>query len=291
MPNLTFAKLHGAGNDFVLIEDFAAPQALNYRAIAKTLSDRHLGVGFDQLMVITKQTNSSSGFGYLIYNADGTAAQQCGNGARAVAWWLIQKHGLRAPFELTAPAGKVLVSLPSKSDLIGVSLGKPRFSPDAIPLARPNQALRYQTSVLGKAFEFSAAGLGNPHATILVPSAANADVEGIGQALQNHPDFPERVNVGFCEVISRTRVKLRVFERGAGETLACGSGACAAAVNLIRLGLADRTLHLQLPGGELEVSWLSDDAEVILRGPVMHVFDAQLPLTAQFLRDSRLGVT
>jgi diaminopimelate epimerase len=292
---LAFAKLHGAGNDFMLVEDFAQPAPLNYRELAKATSDRRTGVGFDQLMVLTKNSQSGSGFGYLIYNRDGTAAQQCGNGARAIAWWLMQRHGLRAPFELIAPAGKVMVSVAPASvsasaaatfapnATIGVSLGKPKFTPDSIPLARPNLALRYQTKVNSAAIEFSCVGLGNPHATIFVPSVATAEVASIGAALQQHADFPERVNVGFCEPISRQRAKLRVFERGTGETLACGSGACAAAVNLIRLGLSDRTVTLELPGGTLEVSWLDDQAEVILRGPVVHVYDASMPLPAGYL--------
>ena len=285
MVEIAFAKLHGAGNDFVLIEAFSLPESrderhgknesLNYADLAKSLGNRRTGVGFDQLMLVTKNPAAVSGFGYLIFNSDGSRAQQCGNGARAVAWWLIHRHGLIAPFELASPAGLVNVSQTAEG-LIGVSLGKPEFNPTRIPMLGHNEALRYQTQVSGQLLEFSALSLGNPHALILVPSVANADVERIGAALQSHGDFPERVNVGFCEVISRTHAKLRVYERGAGETLACGSGACAAAINLMRLGLADRSVTLTLPGGELSVSWPSNDAEVVLRGPVVHVFDGRL---------------
>ncbi len=275
MVEIAFAKLHGAGNDFVLIEAFSHPNDINYVDLAKALGNRRTAVGFDQLMVVTKNSAAVSGLGYLIFNRDGSSAQQCGNGARAVAWWLIHRHGLRAPFELASPAGLVSVSQ-SPNGEIGVSLGKPEFLPAKIPLLKPATALQYQITVAGQTIEFSGLSLGNPHATVLVPSVVNAEVERIGSALQSHRDFPERVNVGFCEVLTRDYAKLRVFERGAGETLACGSGACAAAINLIRLGLCDRNITLALPGGELAVSWPSDGAEVVLRGSVAHVFDGRL---------------
>ena len=275
MVEIAFAKLHGAGNDFVLIEEFGHPDAINYAELAKSIGNRRTAVGFDQLMLVTKNSAATSGFGYLIFNSDGSRAQQCGNGARAVAWWLMRQHGLRAPFELASPAGLVRVSQTANGQ-IGVSLGKPEFLPAKIPMRAGAPALRYQSHVAGQAIEFSSLSLGNPHATILVPSVANAEVERIGAALQSHSDFPERVNVGFCEVISRNYAKLRVYERGAGETLACGSGACAAAINLIRLGLVERSVTLALPGGELSISWPSDGAEVVLSGPVVHVFDGRL---------------
>ena len=275
MVEINFSKLHGAGNDFVLIEEFGQPDAIYYADLAKSIGNRRTAVGFDQLMLVTKDSAASSGFGYLIFNSDGSPAQQCGNGARAVAWWLMHRHGLSTPFELASPAGLVRVSQTSR-DQIGVSLGKPEFLPAKIPMRAGAPALRYQIDVAGQAIELSSLSLGNPHATILVPSVANAEVERIGTALQRHSDFPERVNVGFCELVSRSYAKLRVYERGAGETLACGSGACAAAINLIRLGLFERSVTLALPGGELGVCWPSDDAEVVLSGPVMHVFDGRL---------------
>ncbi len=275
MLEIAFAKLHGAGNDFALIEQFGLPEALNYADLAQALGNRRTAVGFDQMMLVTRNPTASSGFGYLIFNSDGSRAQQCGNGARAVAWWLIHRHGLRAPFALASPAGLVNVSQTANGQ-IGVSLGKPEFLPAKIPMRAALPALRYQTNVAGQLLEFSSLSLGNPHATVLVPSVANAEVERIGSALQTHSDFPDRVNVGFCEVVSRSYAKLRVYERGAGETLACGSGACAAAINLIRLDLVERQLTLALPGGELGVSWPTDDADVVLSGPVVHVFDGRL---------------
>ncbi len=275
MAEIKFSKLHGAGNDFVLIEAFSQSDTVNYAELAQSLANRRMAVGFDQMMVLTNDLAAASGFGYLIFNSDGSCAQQCGNGARAVAWWLIHRRGLSAPFELASPAGIVTVSQ-SSSGLIGVSLGKPEFLPAKIPLLAASAALRYQTTIAAQTVAFSALSLGNPHATILVPRVADAEVERIGCALQNHRDFPDRVNVGFCEVVSETFVKLRVYERGAGETLACGSGACAAAINLIRLGLAERQITLAMPGGHLAVSWPSDDADVVLSGPVVHVFDGCL---------------
>jgi diaminopimelate epimerase len=276
MPSIAFAKLHGAGNDFVLIDETTLDSQLqlDYRKLAARLGDRHRGAGFDQLMVVTRAERT---WGYLIYNADGTAAQQCGNGARAVAWWLSHRHSLKAPFVMHSPAGDVQVST-SDTGLIGVNLGKPRFEPKMIPLARPNLSLRYQTKAGETPIEFFTVGLGNPHAVILVEDLQKAAVDAIGAALQRHPDFPERVNVGFCQVLSKRAIKLRVYERGVGETLACGSGACAAAISMMRAGLCERTVSVELPGGMLEVDWPNDSAHVTLRGPVVHVFDAELPL-------------
>ena len=287
MSDLRFAKLHGAGNDFVLIEEFATPAQLNYAAIARHWSDRHRGVGFDQLMVLTK--HNSGAFGYRIFNADGSAAGQCGNGARAVAWWLIHQHGLQAPFEMDSPSGVVRVRANESGQEIGITLGKPHLQPAQIPLAKAHLALRYQSDVLGQRVEYAALSMGNPHVTVLVENCDEAPVAELGAALQAHPDFPAQVNVGFCQLMGRSEAKLRVFERGVGETLACGSGACAAAVNLIRLGLADRTMRLHLPGGELVVSWPHDDAEVELRGPVVHVFSASAPCLPEFLANSELS--
>lgn len=284
MKRLHFAKLHGAGNDFVLIEEFSAPCALNYAEIARQWSDRHCGVGFDQLMLVTRRADG--GFGYRIFNADGSAARQCGNGARAVAWWLIHQRGMSAPFELDSPGGLVRVLASTGNQEIGVSLGRPRLSPKLIPLAKEAQATQYHSVVHGHPVQYAALSMGNPHATLLVENVEHASVHELGSALQNHPDFPEQVNVGFCQPLSRSEANLRVFERGVGETLACGSGACAAAVNLIRLGLCDRTIQLNLPGGTLEVSWPSDDAEVELRGPVEHVFSASALCKPAFLADS-----
>ena len=275
MVEIKFAKLHGAGNDFVLIEAFSLIDTVNFAELAQSIANRRTAVGFDQMMVVTQDSAAASGFGYRIFNSDGSHAQQCGNGARAVAWWLIHRHGLCTPFALASPAGIVKVSQNSLGQ-IGVSLGKPEFLPAKIPMLGNASALRYQTSIGEQIVEFSALSLGNPHATILISSVADAEVERIGHALQSHSDFPERVNVGFCEVVSKTLARLRVYERGAGETLACGSGACAAAINLIRLGLTERQVTLAMPGGQLTVGWPSDDAEVVLSGPVVHVFDGRL---------------
>ena len=281
MKELCFAKLHGAGNDFVLLEEFAAPAKLDYAVIARAWSDRHRGVGFDQLMLLTQRTKGA--YGYRIYNADGSSAGQCGNGARAVAWWLIHKHGLRTPFDMDSPSGLIRVHAEALAGGIGISLGKPQLQPAQIPLAKEQLSLRYQSLLLGENVEYAALSMGNPHATVLVADCERTPVLELGAAFQTHPDFPAQVNVGFCQPISRSEAKLRVFERGVGETLACGSGACAAAVNLIRLGLADRTVRLHLPGGALEVHWPHDDAEVELRGPVVHVFSASAPCRPEFL--------
>jgi diaminopimelate epimerase len=252
-----FDKMHGAGNDFVVLHE--STLLLPESELAMALADRHRGVGFDQLMLVTE---NAEGFGYRVLNADGSHAQQCGNGARAVAHWLIRAGHTHPPFMLESPAGKVQVTRDDHGQL-SVTLGK--------PVCASAMCLSYGD----EQFTLYPLTLGNPHATLVVPDCAAADVDGIGTHLQKHAVFPERVNVGFCEILSRTHIRLRVFERGAGETLACGSGACAAAINVINLGLTERSVQVGMPGGSLRVHWPTAHSEVSLAGPVEFVFHGE----------------
>ncbi len=269
-----FYKLHGAGNDFVLI----APGSLvaDPAQLAVAMADRHRGVGFDQLMLIERQ---ATGFAYYVFNADGSSAQQCGNGARAVAFWLLDQGLADLPLTLQSPAGPVQVR--KLGTELALSLGRPNFDHAALPFVANGakaDAELVQVEALGRHWPLRLLSLGNPHATVLVDDCALAPVLELGRALQQHAQFPERVNVGFVQPINRERAKLRVYERGAGETLACGSGACAAAIQLIRAGLAERTVQLELPGGQLTVNWPDDQAQVELAGPIQLVFRGEFAL-------------
>jgi diaminopimelate epimerase len=280
---LSFFKLHAAKNDFVLIAADQLNTPLRFDQLALAIADRHAGVGFDQLMVLTKDRRASSGLGYLVYNADGSQAQQCGNGARALADWLCRHRALVPPFQLQAPTALIDV-ITDEALGLGVQLQRPQFAPNQLPLNREVEQLQYPIHILGLDLQFSALSLGNPHITFCVEDLDKANVEAIGSALQRHEDFPEKVNVGFCQVINRQEINLRVFERGAGETFACGSGACAAVINMIRLGHCDRGVHVRMPGGELAVAWPSDDAAVQLFGPVLEVFQGRMLIQAKWLR-------
>jgi diaminopimelate epimerase len=279
---LSFFKLHAAKNDFVLIAADQLNASLRFAQLALAIADRHAGIGFDQLMILTKDLRANSGLGYLVYNADGSQAQQCGNGARAIADWLCRHRALVPPFQLQAPTALIDVIMDDALGL-GVQLQRPEFAPNRLPLNRNGEQLQYSIDLLGLERQFAALSLGNPHITFCVEDVDKADIHAIGGALQRHEDFPEKVNVGFCQVINRKEINLRVFERGAGETFACGSGACAAVINMIRLGLCDRRVRVHMPGGELAVSWPSDDAAVQLFGPVVEVFQGRMPIDANWL--------
>jgi diaminopimelate epimerase len=268
-----FSKLHGAGNDFVLI----GPEkpVRDPASLALLMADRHTGVGFDQLMLIEP---AEHGFAYRVFNADGSSAQQCGNGARAVAFWLLEQGLVSLPFSLQSPVGAIKVR--RLGEQLALSLGRPNFDLSTLPFlaAVDRNSEPIMVEAIGQSWPLRLMSLGNPHATLLVDNCALAPVDTLGAALQSHRQFPDRVNVGFVQPITRELAKLRVYERGAGETLACGSGACAAAVQLIRAGLAERTLVLELPGGRLTVNWPNDQAEVELAGPVKLVFRGEFTL-------------
>ena len=274
---LRFTKMHGAGNDFVVL-DLRGGRPAPTPALARALGDRHTGVGFDQLLTIEDPGQAGAVARYRIWNADGSAAQQCGNGARCVAAWL-QRDGAAgdASFVLEAPPGPVTVQALGEGRY-ALALGVPRFEPADLPFRAGAAQDTYRFTVGGQDVAFGIASMGNPHAVIEVPDVAAADIAGLGPALQARDEFPEGVNVGFAQVLAPDRIRLRVFERGAGETLACGSGACAAVAVLARRGRIGRHVFVELPGGTLEITWPGDHSPVTMAGPTAFVFEGDFLL-------------
>ena len=273
-PALRFTKMHGASNDFVMLDlraNASAPDVATLRSIA----DRHRGVGCDQVIGILDPTTPDSVAEYIIWNADGSVAQQCGNGARCVAAWL-RRAGMATggEFTLDSPAGAVEVAIHADDD-ITIALSVPDFAPAHIPLAMAAEQTHYELDVHDAPVRFGAVSMGNPHALIEVADIAVAPVHKLGAALQSMKEFPESVNVGFAQVLAPDRIALRVFERGVGETLACGSGACAAVAILVRQNRVSREVAVELPGGTLRIAWPRDDAPVGMRGPAAFVFEGE----------------
>ncbi|MGL6289385.1 MAG: diaminopimelate epimerase [Silanimonas sp.] len=278
-----FSKMHGAGNDFVVLDlrDGASPPT---PAEAARMADRHRGIGFDQLLTVEPPATPGAVADYRIWNADGSAAGQCGNGARCVAAWLKRDGAARGPrFAMGSPAGRIEAdALEDGSFRLAMSV--PVFAPARIPLVVAVEAPRYVAEGPFGVLAFGAVSMGNPHALIEVAPQGSApagaalaavDAAGIGGWLQGSALFPDSVNVGFVEVLAPDHVALRVFERGVGETLACGSGACAAVAILVRQGRVDRAVRVDLPGGTLHIDWPSDDAPVSMRGPAAFVFEGE----------------
>jgi diaminopimelate epimerase len=269
-----FSKMHGAGNDFVIVDARGLDQALSNESL-KILADRHRGVGCDQAITIEAPRSAHAVASYRIWNTDGSPAQQCGNGARCVAAWLRRDGSAASPeFVLDSPAGTHAVQAHGDLDF-SLAMGRPEFAPERIPMARIGERPIYLLDLDGQTICFGAASMGNPHALIEVDDIKAAPVAQLGSALQASGVFPEGVNVGFVQVHDSHRVALRVFERGAGETLACGSGACAAVAILVRRGRVGRDVTVELPGGTLRIGWPRDDASITMRGPAAFVFEGE----------------
>jgi diaminopimelate epimerase len=272
---LPFTKMHGCGNDFVVLDATIQPFVPS-PALLTRLTDRRFGVGCDQVLVVQAPSSPDVDFDYRIFNADGSEVGQCGNGARALARF-IHERGLSARTTLTVQTRTARMTLERLSDgLVRVNMGVPRFAPAEIPLQLP-EAEQY-TLVLD-AFgpvHFGVANFGNPHAVILVPDVDAAPVEALGQALQARAEFPQSVNVGFLQVQAPDHGRLRVYERGAGETLACGSGACAAFAVGSRAGLLGAQASLELRGGTLRLEWRGETTPVFMTGPAETVYQGEL---------------
>jgi diaminopimelate epimerase len=270
---LRFTKMHGAGNDFVIVDCRRTPLALDAKRITH-LGDRHFGVGFDQLLTIEPARDPSCAFAYGIYNSDGSLARQCGNGVRCVATWLHRAGAVGVgELQLQSPSGPVSITVGDDGS-VRAGMGLARFAPDDIPLRLP-AADPYRLSIIGSEVEFGAVSMGNPHAVIEVADAASAPLATLGAALSTDAHFPQGCNVGFVQIVDRARVRLRVWERGAGATLACGTGACAAVVVLRRRGKLDADVAVELPGGTLQIHWPSADAAVTMAGPTQFVFEGE----------------
>jgi len=274
---INFTKMHGLGNDFVVIDAINQHIALTHEQI-RFMSNRHFGIGFDQLLLVEKPVSDNADFQYRIFNADGGEVAQCGNGARCFARFIRDKK-LSGKDELRVDtnSGQLLLRF-DESGLITVNMGIPRHNPADIPLRAEQESGFYTVSVNGIEQAFGAVSMGNPHAVIQVNDVKTALVAELGQALESHAVFPERANIGFMQVIDRSHIKLRVYERGASETLACGSGACAAVVIGIEQNLLDHEVCVGLPGGELNINWSGRGESVFMRGPAISIFDGTINL-------------
>ena len=273
---LRFSKMHGIGNDFVVADATRSP--LPDIDQIRLLADRREGVGCDQVLMAVRPTLAGRDLGVVIFNADGSRAEQCGNGMRCMAVFA-RERGLVASDEITfeTPGGCVLATI-GDGGSVSVRMGVPRLEPEEIPIASPRRAPTYWLDVDGDEVRFAAVSMGNPHAVVRVPDVATAPVARLGAALQAHPFFPEGVNVGFAQPLSRDRLRLRVFERGVGETRACGSGACAAVVAGRLSGDLDASTRVDLPGGSLRIRWDDEGETVWMAGPTTWVFDAEIEL-------------
>jgi len=272
---LRFTKMHGTGNDFVVIDAtrarFAPTPALLHR-----LTDRRFGVGCDQVLVVEAPSEAGVDFDYRIFNADGSEVGQCGNGSRCLARF-VADQGLSDKSRLRVRTRTSMLELQRRDDgQVTVNMGAPRFEPRDIPFKAAERRTHYTLDVDGQRVEFGAVSMGNPHLVMEVADVDLAPVGTLGPKLEPHPDFPERVNVGFLQIVSRDRVRLRVFERGAGETLACGSGACAAVAVGQLWGRLDPRVTVQVRGGELIIESKGEKEPVLMTGPAQTVFTGEL---------------
>lgn len=272
---IRFTKMHGLGNDFMVIDAISQQPNLNAETVRK-LAHRQFGVGFDQLLLVECPTQPDVDFRYRIYNADGSEVENCGNGARCFAKF-VRDRRLTGKNTIAVQTAKGILNLSVQSDgRISVDMGAPFLAPADIPLQAPEQAATYHLQQDGETLAFGAASMGNPHAVLLVDDIDTARVAELGPKLETHPHFPDRVNVGFMQVVTRQDVNLRVFERGVGETLACGTGACAAVVVGQLQGLLDETVTVHLPGGDLTITWQGPGNSVIMTGPAVTVYQGQI---------------
>lgn len=273
---LRFSKMHGLGNDFVIVDCRTRPLPLDEDGI-RLLGDRHLGVGFDQLLTIEPARDASCAFAYGIWNTDGTRSGQCGNGLRCVARWLARDGAIGlGSTRLESPSGPVAVELLADGG-VRADMGEPRFAPADIPLLSGDVDVQdeYTIDVAGMPLLIGAVSMGNPHAVLEVADTGLAPVEELGSRIEAATAFPQGCNVGFAEVLARDAIRLRVWERGVGETLACGSGACAAVAVLRRRGRLDAVVRVELPGGVLAIEWQGPGHPVWMSGPATFVFEGE----------------
>ncbi len=275
---LPFTKMHGLGNDFVLIDGVSETISLTPKQI-RAIGNRHSGVGFDQLLIVAPATRPGHDFAYLVYNTDGSQAENCGNGSRCLTSF-IKSRGLSDKDEYTLElVNGTLHCQANTNGTVTVNMGAPVFRPAGIPFLADNEHPTYSLTLpTGDTIELSVLGMSNPHAVLVVPNVDLAPVREWGPLIENHEKFPNRVNAGFMQVINMGTIRLRVFERGAGETLACGTGACAAVVAGIRLGLLASTVDVQLPLGTLQINWEGIGKPVFKTGPATTVFEGTMEL-------------
>lgn len=274
---VAFTKMQGLGNDFMVIDAREQPLALD-AGLIQTLADRRVGVGFDQLLVIDRPKDGVNAARFRIYNADGGEVEQCGNGARCVSRFLVENGRVKGrTFTLETVGGELRADVEDVNN-VRVDMGVPILEPARIPFTARERALTYELEVDGRNYEIGAVSMGNPHAILDVPDVDIAPLAELGPKIERHPRFPRRTNVGFAQWLDRTHMRLRVFERGTGETLACGTGACAAVTWGRLAGWLDETVDVVLRGGHLMISWQGEGQPVWMSGPANRVYDGTINL-------------
>jgi len=275
--DIHFSKMQGLGNDFVVID--AISQYVNLTAAQiKKIADRHFGIGCDQILLVEKPQSASAEFRYRIFNADGGEVEQCGNGARCFARF-VRAQGLthHDTINVETNTGEITLKILS-DDKVEVDMGQPVFEPAKIPFLAERIADQYELNVEQQSWQIGVLSMGNPHAVLIVDNVAEAPVEHLGAAIETHRSFPNHVNVGFMEVVNAQHIRLRVYERGVGETLACGSGACAAVVYGRKIGVLAENVTVELVGGCLDMHWSGVGTSVIMSGPASYVFSGTIDL-------------
>lgn len=273
---MQFSKMHGLGNDFMVVD--AVTQNVYFSSeMIRYLSDRHCGVGFDQLLMVEPPYDPELDFHYRIFNANGIEVAQCGNGARCFARFvrmknLTNKHDIH----VSTQAGRIMLTV-IEDNLVRVNMGEPNFDPQQVPFLAICEKT-YMIRVAGQTVSCGVVSIGNPHCVIAVESIETAEVATLGPVLESHDCFPEKANIGFMQVLNRGHIRLRVYERGAGETQACGSGACAAAAVGIQQGQLAEQVQVDLPGGQLAISWLGPGHPLFMTGPATHIYDGFIHL-------------
>lgn len=274
---IQFSKMHGLGNDFMVVDGITQKIFFSPEMIRR-LADRHFGIGFDQLLLVEPPYDPEQDFHYRIFNADGSEVQQCGNGARCFARF-VRLKGLtnRDRIAVSTMSGRIVLQL-EQDNQVTVNMGVPEFEPAKVPFRAQKAEKTYLLRVAEQTVMCGVVSMGNPHCVLEVEDVKTAPVETLGAELESFDRFPERVNVGFMQLVSANEIRLRVFERGAGETMACGTGACAAAVVGIAQGKLRDRVKVHLPGGTLQIAWKGPGTPVFMTGPAEHVFDGEIEL-------------
>ena len=273
--HIRFTKMQGIGNDFIVIDGYSQSIQLSTAQI-RQLADRHFGVGCDQLLLVEKPVNQAADFRYRIFNADGGEVEQCGNGARCFVRFVYEKKLTEKTLICVETANGLIYPKLEDNGLVTVNMGIPQFEPAQIPFITEAASLTYELNINHDKVEMSVVSMGNPHAVQIVADIDIAPVKTQGALIENHPSFPQRVNAGFMQILSTHEIRLRVFERGTGETLACGTGACAAAVAGIRLNKILSPVTVLMQGGTLSISWEGSSSPVMMTGPAESVFDGEI---------------
>lgn len=272
---LAFTKMHGLGNDFIVF-DSPAEGTLPSTAALRRLADRHTGIGFDQALVLAPPRAPGTDVFYRVFNSDGSEVEQCANGARCIASLVARRLG-RSTVRLDSPGGRIAGELHADGS-VSLDMGEPNFDPASLPFEASREADIYPLRVGEQELQIGAVSMGNPHAVIQVPAVRGAPVDTLGPAVENHSRFPRRTNVGFMEVVGPEHIRLRVYERGAGETQACGTGACGAVAVGRRLGLLQETVQVDAPGGGMTVRWAGPGEHLWLTGPAVSVFEGTVEI-------------